>query len=136
MKRSSRHHLLGPLALALLLSATPGCRKENYLDPGYGCDTKQVKYSLNNTPATLFYMSNQYQQAWFLQIDYPNNVIHQLKICNLDQASEVLKGVATTTTIPVYASGDVKDFGPNESIGITLGIVLSGHVTLTSLKKQ
>jgi hypothetical protein len=135
MKQSS-YHLLSLLTLALLLLATPGCRKKVSLDPGYGCDTKQVKYSLNNTPATLFYTSNQYQQGWFLQVDYPNEGKHLLKICNLDQASEVLQGAATSTTIPVYASGDVKDFGPDESLGITAGIVLGFHVTLTSLKKQ
>jgi hypothetical protein len=135
MKRRA-HYLIRLLALALVLPAMLSCRKKEYLDPGYGCDTKQVAYSLNSTPATLFYMNSQYQQAWFLQVDYPNNGKHLLRICNLDQARELLKGVTTSTTIPVYASGDVKDFGPDESIGITAGIVSSYHVTLTSITKQ
>lgn len=120
--------------LFIIILGTQSCKKAQS-DANCGC-TSITSDELSDSDGTLLFMNNQYQQAWFIVVDFPNNAKWLCKICNTIDAAPLLNSINTTDTIPVKLSGKLKKFCPNETIGISVGIVVPYHIEINSLKRN
>ncbi|MDZ4810309.1 MAG: hypothetical protein SGI96_18880 [Bacteroidota bacterium] len=121
--------------LFLLLFTITSCKKSKS-DKGCGCATDNTVQNLVGSDGTLFFMNNQYQQSWFVVVDFPNNGKWLCKICNIDKAQSVINSANASDTISVKISGKLKEFCPNETVGITSGTVVAYHISLDTLKRN
>lgn len=128
--------LLYVLINILVVILTINCKKSQNTNRDCGCGSYKTVQSLVNTPGSLFFMNNQYQQSWFVVVDFPNNGKWLCKICNIEKVQGVINTISTSDTISVKFTGKLNEFCPNETIGITSGTVVAYHIKLDSLKRN
>jgi hypothetical protein len=131
----SKVYRLSVLISAVLLAfSITGCKKNK---SGINCGCAPDSYqSLSDSDGTLFFMNNQYQQAWFIVVDFPNNAKWLCKICNIDKGKNLINNISISDTISVKISGQLKNFCPDESVGIISGIAVPYHIIIDSLKEN
>lgn len=124
-------------ALTICLFTNSSCKKNNPpANATCGCASTTITQQLSNTTATLGYLNNQYQQGWFVFVKFPYNASWHCKICNLDKVQSIINSMTQNDTLSVKVSGKLRDFCPDEPIGIYTSIVVPYHLTIDSLKRN
>ena len=126
-------------SIIIFTTTSSSCKKHKdnpVVDKGCGCTTDSISYTPVNWVGTLGYLNNQYQQAWFVNIKFPNNAAWLCKVCNLDKAQSIINTITTNDTVSVKFSGKLRPFCSDEYIGIYTGIVVPYHLTIDSLKRN
>jgi hypothetical protein len=116
---------------AFLISS---CRKTQAQD--CGCNSKEIKYSLQNLNGSLLYFNNKNEWAILYQ-PLPGNYSYYFP-CNknIDSLQAIISGALPTDIIQIKFSGKIKTACLNEDFGITNGVTTFDYIILDSIKRN
>ncbi|MGQ0738247.1 MAG: hypothetical protein ACT4OJ_04235 [Bacteroidota bacterium] len=123
------------MSFILTFFSNSGCKKKTD-NPNCGCNSNEIKYSLQNIDGFLSY--RQYNNKWMLTYYPAPGAVSNYFPCNTNQDSlrAILQGVNQSQVFQVKFSGKVKGPCPGEDFGFTSGVTTNDYINIDSLKRN